>query len=64
MTVIVHRPDGETDEYMRFGDAYVKRGDGTLHVVRTGAKQPHTYASAEWTDVEGDEKKSKARFWG
>ena len=50
---------------MRFGDAYVKHDDGRLDVVRGGAKQPHRYASEEWTDVEGDEKGWKTgRFWG
>ncbi len=39
MTVTVKLPDGATDEYMRFGDVYVKRGDGGLDVVRGGTKQ-------------------------
>jgi hypothetical protein len=55
--------DGGTDEYMRFGDAYVKRNDGTLDVVRTGAKLPYSYRSGEWADVEGDQKGFKRRFW-
>jgi len=55
------RDDG-TDEYMRFGDAYVKHNDGTLDVVRTGAKLPYSYASGAWTDVEGDQKGFKKRF--
>ena len=38
--------------------------DGTLDVVRTGAKRPFSYASGEWTDVEGDQKRFKKRFWG
>ncbi len=64
MTVSVTRADGEIDRYMRFGDAFVKHNDGTLDVVRTGAKTPHSYASSEWTDVSGDEKRSrKPRFW-
>jgi hypothetical protein len=49
---------------MRFGDAYVKHHDGTLDVIRTGAKDAHRYASGEWTDVEGDQKSFKKRFWG
>jgi hypothetical protein len=64
MTVIVTLRDGETDKYMRFGDAYRKHNDGTLDVVRGGAKQPHSYAPGVWTDVKGDEKRSKSsRFW-
>ena len=39
MTVTVTLPDGVTDKYMRFGDAYVKHDDGRLDVVRGGAKQ-------------------------
>jgi len=50
MTVSVTLSDGRTDNYMRFGDAYVKHHDGTLDVLRTGAKQPHRYAVGEWTD--------------
>lgn len=50
---------------MRFGDAYVKNGDGSLDVVRTGAKEAHSYASGAWSGVDGDEKKSrKRRFFG
>jgi hypothetical protein len=49
---------------MRFGDAYIRHHDGTLDVVRTGAKRPFSYASGEWTDVEGDQKSFKKRFWG
>ena len=64
MTVTVTLPDGGSDKYMRFGDAYVKRHDGSLDVVRGGAKRPHSYASGEWTDVAGDEKTWKqGRFW-
>jgi hypothetical protein len=63
MTVIVTLPGGRTDEYMRSGDAYVKNHDGTLDVVRTGAKHPHSYAQGDWTDVEGTQKRSKTRFW-
>jgi hypothetical protein len=47
---------------MRFGDAYVRHNDGTLDVIRGGAKRPYT--SGEWTDVEGDQKKFNRRgFW-
>jgi hypothetical protein len=57
--------DGATDEYMRFGDTYVKHNDGTLDVIRTGAKQPYSYATGSWADVEGDQKHGKkGRFWG
>jgi hypothetical protein len=64
MTVKVTLRNGGTDNYMRFGDAYVKHHDGTLDVVRTGARRPFNYASGEWTDVEGDQKRFKKRFWG
>jgi hypothetical protein len=29
-------PDGATEKYMRFHDAYIKHSDGTLDVVRGG----------------------------
>ena len=62
MTVTVTLPGGGTDQYMRFGDAYVRHNDGTLDVIRGGAKRPYT--SGEWTDVEGDQKKFNRRgFW-
>ena len=61
MTVTVTLSDGGTDQYMRFGDAYVRHNDGTLDVIRGGAKRPHSYASDEWTDVEGDQKKFNRR---
>ena len=64
MTVRVTLPDGGTDKYMRSGDAYVKHHDGTLDVVRNGAKHPVSYASEEWSEVEGDQKRFKPRFWG
>ncbi len=49
---------------MRFGDAYVRHNDGTLDVIRGGAKRPYSYTSGEWTDVEGDQKKFNRRgFW-
>jgi hypothetical protein len=64
MTVTVTLRDGDTDKYMRFGDAYVKHNDGTLDVLRTGAKRPYSYAPGVWTDVEGDQKHGKGRFWG
>jgi len=57
-------PDGGTDEYMRFGDAFVEHGDGTLDVLRTGAKESYTYRTGEWSDVQGDQHKGiKRRFW-
>jgi hypothetical protein len=65
MTVTVTLRSGGTDKYMRFGDAYVKRGNGTLDVIRTGVDRPHSYAPGDWTDVQGDEKRAKrSRFWG
>jgi uncharacterized protein YaiE (UPF0345 family) len=63
MTVTVTLRSGNTDEYMRFGDSYVKRTDGTLDVVRHGAKEWHSYKSGDWLDVEGDEKSKSRRFW-
>jgi uncharacterized protein YaiE (UPF0345 family) len=56
-------PGGGTDEYMRFGDTYVKRSDGALDVVRNGAKEWHSYASGDWLNVEGDERKLKSRHF-
>jgi hypothetical protein len=65
VTVTVTLPDGATDKYMRFGDAYIKHSDGRLDVVRGGAREPYSYASGAWTDVEGNEKSwKKSRFWG
>jgi hypothetical protein len=64
MPVTVTLPNGATDKYMRFGDVYVRHHDGHLDVLRGGAKQPYSYAPKEWTDVNGDEKRSKSgRFW-
>jgi hypothetical protein len=64
MTVTVTLSSGKTEEYMRFGDVYVKHDDGTLDVVRHGAKAWHSYASGDWVNVEGDERKRKSRrFW-
>lgn len=57
--------DGATDSYMRSGDAYVKHNDGTLEVIRVGAKRLSSYAPVVWIDVQGDEKRSKgSRFGG
>ena len=52
MTVTVTLQDGDTDKYMRFGDAYIKHNDGTLDVLRDGAKEPHSYAPGVWTNVQ------------
>lgn len=60
MTVLVTLPGGSTDKYLRFGDAYVKRGDGALDVHRRGT-ETLTYAAGEWTDVEGDQRRSGRR---
>ena len=64
MTVTVTLRGGGTDEYMRFHDSYVKHNDGTLDVVRGGAKRPYSYAPGVWTDVEGDEKNWKTGRFG
>jgi hypothetical protein len=64
MTVTVKRPDGGVDEYMRFGDTYFKHHDGSLDVIRSGAKEPYSYPPGQWTDVEGDPlKHRKPGFW-
>lgn len=65
MTVKVMLPSGGVDEYMRFGDAYAEHADGSLDVIRTGAKKPYSYAAGEWTEVRGDERRWKKgfRFW-
>jgi len=64
MTVTVTLVDGATEAYMRFGDSYVEHKDGTLDVMRGGAKGAHRYEPGEWTHVEGDRRKSKIRgFW-
>ncbi|BCZ22545.1 hypothetical protein MYSE111917_15080 [Mycobacterium senriense] len=64
MAVTVTLRDGAIERYMRFGDAYRKHSDGTLDVIRSGVKRPHTYARDEWSDVSGDEKSwKKFRFW-
>lgn len=59
MTVKVTLPDGRLDSYMRFGDAYVEHGDGSLDVVRLGAKATFNYTRDQWVSVEGDRKRSK-----
>ncbi|MEN3316864.1 MAG: hypothetical protein V7643_265 [Mycobacterium sp.] len=65
MTVTVTLTGGGTVKYMRFGDAYAKRNDGTLDVFRGGAKQSQSYPSGQWANVEGDEKRwKKSPFWG
>ncbi|MFL6081725.1 MAG: hypothetical protein ACJ74F_00650 [Mycobacterium sp.] len=65
MTITVTLTGGGTVKYMRFGDAYVKRNDGTLDIFRGGAKQSQSYLSGQWADVEGDEKRwKKSPFWG
>jgi hypothetical protein len=51
MTVIVTLQDGDTDQYMRYGDTYIKHNDGALDVVRDGAKEPHSYEPGVWTNV-------------
>ena len=51
MPVTVTLPDGVADKYMRFGDVYVKHNDGTLDVIRGGARQPYSYAAGQWTDA-------------
>jgi hypothetical protein len=65
MTVKVTLRSGGSDKYMRFGDVYVRHNDCTLDVFRVGAKQAYSYASGEWTDVDGDRKSIKRHgFWG
>ena len=65
MTVSVTLRDGTSEIYVLFGDACVKHSDGTLDIIRGGAKGSYTYARGEWTDVQGDEKRwRRTRFWG
>jgi hypothetical protein len=64
MTVTVTLSDGDSDKYMRYGDSYVKRVDGSLDVVRDGAKEPHSYAPGAWTEVQGDEMRVKRSRFG
>ena len=62
MTVVVTRTGGETDEYMRTHDRFIKQHDGSLDVVRGGASQHISYAEGDWAEVEGDEKKKHGFF--
>lgn len=65
MTVIVTLREGGIDKYLRSGDKFVKHNDGTLNVVRGGAKQPYSYPPGAWTEVTGDEKsRRRSRLWG
>jgi hypothetical protein len=43
MTVTVTLADGGTDKYMRFGHSYIEHKDGTLDVMRGGAKHAYRY---------------------
>ncbi|CAJ1582523.1 hypothetical protein [[Mycobacterium] wendilense] len=62
MTVSVTRTDGSVDNYMRSGDAYVKAADGSLDIVRTGSKKPFSYGADQWSEVHGDQRRTKRRF--
>ncbi len=61
MTVTVTLADGGTDKYLRFGDSYIEHTDGTLDVMRGGAKGAHHYEPGEWTHVVGDRRRSIKR---
>ncbi|BBY41094.1 hypothetical protein MMAN_52280 [Mycobacterium mantenii] len=64
MTVTVTLADGGTDKYMRFGDSYIEHKDGTLDVIRGGAKHAYRYEPRQWTHVDGDHRRSMKRgFW-
>ena len=64
MTVTVSLADGGTDKYMRFGDSYIERKDGTLCVRRGGTKHAYRYEPGAWTHVDGNHKRSMKRgFW-
>jgi hypothetical protein len=65
MTVTVTLEGGDTDQYMRYGDTYIKHNDGTLDVRRDDANKPYSYAPGVWANVQGDEKQLKrSRFQG
>ena len=64
MTVTVTLPDGLTDKYMRFGDAFVKHDNGTLDVIRTGARQPHRPGGAVDRRRRRPKELEDGRFWG
>ena len=64
MTVTVTLRDGATDKYMRFHDAYVKHNDGTLDVVRGGARQPYSYGGGVDRRRRRRKGLEEGRFWG
>lgn len=62
MTVVVTLPGGTIDKYMRSGDAYAQHHDGTLDVVRLGAKRPYSYGG---NDLQGGcRRRNKVTFVG
>lgn len=61
MTVTVSLADGGTDKYMRFGDSYIERKDGTLCLRRGGTKHGYRYEPGAWTHVDGNHKRSMKR---
>lgn len=63
MTVLVTLTGGGIDKYMRTHDSFIKNHDGTLDIVRGGARRRLSYAAGEWSEVAGNEKK-KHRFFG
>ncbi|BBZ32389.1 hypothetical protein [Mycolicibacterium confluentis] len=59
MTVHVTRDNGVVDDYMRFGDRYVKHADGSLAVIRASTMPTKMYSAGQWSTVAGDERRIK-----
>jgi hypothetical protein len=57
-------PNGATDKYMRFHDAYIKHSDGTLDVVRGGRQTVVRLRVGAVDRVEGDETTWKTVYSG
>ena len=55
MTVTVTLRDGATDNYMRFGDAYVQAQQRDARRIRCAPNIPHSYPAGAWIDVQGNE---------
>ena len=65
MTVTVTLPTATPTSTCGLVTDYVKHQDGSLDVVRGGARQPLSYAAGDWTEVEGNQSKwQEARVLG